>query len=121
MRLSLKKVRYEKQGPIAYVTIDNVEHEKALEEQVDHDLWTVWHDFRDDPKLYVAILTGAGSKSFCAGSDLRDYVKRIAQRSPEWPGTQRSDGRRHHGTKETAHSREHPIRSAPHNGPIYSL
>ena len=84
MRLSLKKIRYEKKGPIAYVTIDNVEHENVLEEQVDHDLWAVWHDFRDDPKLYVAILTGAGSKSFCAGSDLRDYVKRIAQRSPEW-------------------------------------
>jgi enoyl-CoA hydratase/carnithine racemase len=61
MRLSLKKVRYQKKGPIAYVTIDNAEHENVLEEQVDHDLWAVWHDFRDDPKLYVAILTGAGS------------------------------------------------------------
>jgi len=81
--LKLRKVRYEKKGHIAYVTIDNPEHENCLEETVDRDLWKVWHDFRDDPKLYVAILTGAGAKSFCAGSDLRSYVKAISERSPE--------------------------------------
>src|SRR5205823_2405846 len=63
--LKLRKVRYEKKGHIAYVTLDNPEHENCLEETVDRDLWKVWHDFRDDPKLYVAILTGAGAKSFC--------------------------------------------------------
>src|SRR5438034_3901812 len=81
--LRLRKVRYEKKGHIAFVTIDNAKHENCLEEQVDHDLWGVWRDFRDDPKLYVAILTGAGTKSFCAGSDLRYYVETISKRSPE--------------------------------------
>ena len=84
MALELRKVRYDKRGHIAFVTIDNAEHENCLEEEVDHDLWQVWHDFRADPQLYVAILTGAGRKSFCAGSDLRAYVERIARRSPEW-------------------------------------
>ena len=83
MALRLRKVRYEKKGHIAFVTIDNAKHENCLEEQVDHDLWGVWRDFRDDPKLYVAILTGAGTKSFCAGSDLRYYVETISKRSPE--------------------------------------
>lgn len=84
MALKLRKVRYAKKGHVAYVTIDNAEHENCLEETVDRDLWKVWHDFRDDPRLYVAILTGAGRKSFCAGSDLRYYVKTISGRSPEW-------------------------------------
>jgi enoyl-CoA hydratase/carnithine racemase len=84
MPLALTRVRYEKQGHIAHVTIDNAQQENCLTEEVDHDLWNVWHDFRDDPELYVAILTGAGRKSFCAGSDLRAYVERISQRSPEW-------------------------------------
>ncbi|MEK7714842.1 MAG: enoyl-CoA hydratase-related protein, partial [candidate division NC10 bacterium] len=84
MALKLRKVRYQKKGHIAYVTIDNPEHENCLEERVDRDLWKVWRDFRDDPKLYVAILTGAGQKSFCAGSDLRYYVETISKRSPEW-------------------------------------
>ena len=51
MALKLRKVRYEKKGHIAYVTLDNPEHENCLEETVDRDLWKVWHDFRDDPKL----------------------------------------------------------------------
>ncbi len=84
MALTLHKVSYEKKAHIAYVTIDNAEHENCLTEKVDHDLWKAWQDFRDDAKLYVAILTGAGQKSFCAGSDLRAYVERIAKRSPEW-------------------------------------
>ena len=67
----MRKVDYTKKGHLAYVTIRNAEHENCLEEEVDHDLWKVWHDFRDDPGLYVAILTGEGTKSFCAGSDLR--------------------------------------------------
>lgn len=78
------KVVYEKKGHIAYVTINNPEHENCLEESVDRALWDVWRDFRDDPELYVAILTGAGDKSFCAGSDLRRYVETISKRSPEW-------------------------------------
>ena len=77
----LKKVLYKKKGHIAYVTINNAERENCLTEQVDRDLWAVWRDFRDDPRLYVAILTGAGTKSWCAGSDLRDYVRRVAQMS----------------------------------------
>jgi hypothetical protein len=47
MALKLHKVRYEKKGHIAYVTIDNAAHENCLEEIVDQDLWKVWHDFRD--------------------------------------------------------------------------
>lgn len=84
MSRDLTKVTYEKKGHIAYVTIDNAAKENCLSEDVDHDLWKVWYDFRDDPDLYVAILRGAGEKSFCAGSDLAYYVENISRRSPEW-------------------------------------
>ena len=29
------------------------------------------HDFSDDPDVWVAILTGAGDRAFCAGADLK--------------------------------------------------
>ncbi|MFQ5896866.1 MAG: enoyl-CoA hydratase/isomerase family protein [Candidatus Methylomirabilia bacterium] len=83
MALKLKNVIHKKRGHTAYVTINNPERENCLTEQVDHDLWAVWRDFGDDPGMYVAILTGAGTNSFCAGSDLRDYVRRVARMSPE--------------------------------------
>lgn len=84
MALDLSKVIYQKTGHIAYVTIDNAAKENCLSEQVDHDLWKVWYDFRDDPELYVAILTGAGEKSFCSGSDLAAYVENVSKRTAEW-------------------------------------
>jgi len=31
-------------------------------------------DFRGDPRLRVAIITGAGEKSFCTGMDLKSTV-----------------------------------------------
>ena len=37
----------------------------------------IWREFREDDGLRVAILTGAGERAFCAGSDIKDnYVAR---------------------------------------------
>src|SRR5437870_10623372 len=101
MALKLRKVKYDKKGHIAYVTIDNAEHENCLEEVVDQDLWKVWHDFRDDQNLSVAILTGAGRKSFCAGSDLRwvrrDDLQAVAGVEPPARARGPESGRHHEG------------------------
>jgi enoyl-CoA hydratase len=35
-------------------------------------LMDAWLKFRDDDNLFVAIITGAGDKSFCAGADLKN-------------------------------------------------
>jgi crotonobetainyl-CoA hydratase len=37
-------------------------------------------DFRDDPKILVCIVTGAGKRSFCAGSDLK-YIAQHGNKS----------------------------------------
>ena len=31
-------------------------------------------DFRDDPDLWVGIVTGAGEKAFCGGADIKDML-----------------------------------------------
>ena len=67
MALKLRKVKYDKKGHIAYVTIDNAEHENCLEEVVDQDLWTVWHDFRDDQNLYALNTNGTKRWTFPTG------------------------------------------------------
>jgi crotonobetainyl-CoA hydratase len=42
----------------------------AIDSNLSREMGRVFADFRDDPDLSVAILTGAGDKFFCAGWDL---------------------------------------------------
>ena len=63
---------YVKDGPIARVTIDRPQALNALNQAAHAALASVWDDVRDDPTIRLAILTGAGSRAFCAGTDLKD-------------------------------------------------
>jgi enoyl-CoA hydratase/carnithine racemase len=62
---------YEKRGRIAYVTINRPEVRNALHPPASDELSRIWDDFRDDPDLWVAFVTGAGDRAFCAGADLK--------------------------------------------------
>src|SRR5216684_7780064 len=71
------KVLFEKKGPVAYVTINRPERLNACDFETYEMLAQVWTEFRDDPALRVGILTGAGERAFCAGSDVKtNYVER---------------------------------------------
>jgi enoyl-CoA hydratase/carnithine racemase len=72
------KVLYEKKGPIAYITLNRPKVKNAIDVEVHERLGEIWRDFRDDPDLRIAILTGSGD-AFCAGADLKTHV-------PEWDG-----------------------------------
>ncbi len=64
-------VKYEKKERIAYVTINRPERMNALHAPAHIELDEVFRDFRDDPDVWVAIITGAGDKAFSAGNDLK--------------------------------------------------
>jgi enoyl-CoA hydratase/carnithine racemase len=66
-----KYVLYEKKGRIAYITLNRPEVMNAVHPPAHAELWDIWTDFRDDPEVWVAILTGAGEKAFSAGKDLK--------------------------------------------------
>lgn len=71
------KVIFEKKGHVAYVTINRPERLNACDHETYGRLAEIWREFRDDPALRVAILTGAGERAFCAGSDIKsNYVER---------------------------------------------
>lgn len=61
---------YEKRGGIAYLTMNRPEKRNALSPELMVRLADAWTDFRDDPEVRVAILTGAGDVAFSAGADL---------------------------------------------------
>ncbi len=64
--------RVEKDGPLARVTIDRPQVLNALSRAAHAALSSIWDEIRDDADIRVAILTGAGTRAFCAGTDLKD-------------------------------------------------
>ena len=67
-------VEYQKEGRIAYITINRPEAMNSLNEKVFQCLQEAMIDFRDNDDLWVAILSGAGDRSFCAGVDIKWFA-----------------------------------------------
>jgi enoyl-CoA hydratase/carnithine racemase len=63
--------RYEKRGHVAYITMNRPEVLNAQDAALNREMNEIVDDFVNDPELYVAILTGAGDRGFCAGADLK--------------------------------------------------
>jgi enoyl-CoA hydratase/carnithine racemase len=64
-------VRYEKRDHVAYVTLNRPERMNAIAPPTIAELDRIWSDYMADDDLWVAILTGAGERAFCAGADLK--------------------------------------------------
>ena len=65
---------YEKRDRIAIVTINRPEAMNAFTAEMLRGMDAAFADFNADPDLWVAILTAAGEKSFCAGMDLKEAI-----------------------------------------------
>jgi len=58
-------------GHVLTVTLDRPELLNALHPPAHVELDRIWSEFEADPELWVAIVTGAGDRAFCAGNDLK--------------------------------------------------
>lgn len=65
------KLIYEVKDKIAYITINRPEVMNAMDPEVYSLLSEAWIDVRDNPDIWVAVITGAGERSFTAGMDLK--------------------------------------------------
>lgn len=72
--MTYKYITYEKKARTAFVTINRPQVMNAVNYEANSELYDVWTDFNEDPEMWVAILTGAGDKAFCAGSDIKAMV-----------------------------------------------
>ncbi|MQW87422.1 carnitinyl-CoA dehydratase [Sinorhizobium saheli] len=63
-------IRTHREGGILEVTIDRPKA-NAIDLKTSRLMGEIFRDFRDDPELRVAIVTGAGEKFFCPGWDLK--------------------------------------------------
>lgn len=67
-------VIYDKQDGVAYVTLNRPQKLNAFNTRMRDDLYEVLGALKADPEVRVAILRGAGEKSFCAGADLSEFL-----------------------------------------------
>jgi enoyl-CoA hydratase len=75
--LGIVKVRLEDRdaGQVAHVTVDNAEQRNRLGKSGKDDLIAAFRKLAGNENLRVAVLTGAGEKSFIAGSDISEMQK----------------------------------------------
>jgi enoyl-CoA hydratase len=70
--MKLDTVLVQLDNHIATIYFNRPENLNALNTQMARDLFTVFEDLASDVKVWGAILTGKGDKSFCAGADLKE-------------------------------------------------
>ena len=87
--MGYEHIIYEKRDHVAYVTINRPESMNALNTRCHIELREIFEDYRDDPECWVAILTGAGDRAFCAGADLKEVADGNASRTLPWGGITR--------------------------------
>lgn len=71
-------VTYEKRGQVAVITLNRPTVLNALNIQMHTELAGVWDDFEADEQILVGVLTGAGSKAFSVGQDLKELAQRTS-------------------------------------------
>lgn len=78
-------IDYKQEGKIALFTINRPEALNAINVQAARELHEALLNFRDDAKLWVGIITGAGEKAFCAGADIKDMLPFLKENLPQRP------------------------------------
>jgi enoyl-CoA hydratase/carnithine racemase len=68
---------------VAVVTINRPQALNALDVPAKERLGEIWQEIADDGEVRVAILTGAGDKAFCAGSDIKEINRTGSMASTE--------------------------------------
>ena len=74
-------IDYKKEGRIAIFTINRPQAMNAINMEVLRELYEAILDFRDDPQLWVGIITGAGERAFCSGADIKDTLPFMREHS----------------------------------------
>jgi len=76
--VSYEYILVENQDHITTITLNRPDSLNSINFEMNAELYDAWGTFRDDNDQWVAILTGAGDRSFSAGADL----KAVAARDP---------------------------------------
>jgi enoyl-CoA hydratase len=65
---------YEKNGNVAYITLNRPQALNAFSVQMRDDLYEILSAIKADDEIRACIFKGAGDKAFCAGADLKEFL-----------------------------------------------
>jgi enoyl-CoA hydratase/carnithine racemase len=74
--MAYEYILYEKKDRVAYVTLNRPDVMNALHPPANRELCQAFDEFDQDPECWIAVITGAGERAFCAGNDLK-YQARV--------------------------------------------
>ena len=80
----MSKLLYEVRDRVARITINRPEAMNAMDADVYAELSKAWIDVRDNPDVWVTIITGAGEKAFTAGADLKSLIPQKHGKADFW-------------------------------------
>ncbi|MEI6383147.1 MAG: enoyl-CoA hydratase-related protein [Betaproteobacteria bacterium] len=69
---------------IALITINRPERLNAMDNEHYQALSKAWTQVRDDNNIRVAIVTGAGEKSFTTGADIKSFLTKSSPMNETW-------------------------------------
>ncbi|MBI4307785.1 MAG: enoyl-CoA hydratase/isomerase family protein [Chloroflexi bacterium] len=75
---------YDKKERVAVITLNRPDALNSLDPDTLAELHKALVDFRDNENLWVAIITGAGQRAFCAGADLTKTIPRMLDAQQPW-------------------------------------
>ena len=109
---SSENILLELDGATAIITLNRPEKLNAVTEEMSIALVEIAEWANDDDRVRVVILTGAGERAFCAGSDIRNRQHRHrrwfclenqhCEPRDRQPAHQRAEGGHHLGREDAA-------------------
>ena len=77
-------IDFELEGGVALITINRPERLNAMDADAYQALADAWARVRDDPEVRVAVITGAGDRSFSTGADIKSFIGTATDLSEFW-------------------------------------
>ena len=78
-------IKYEQDGNIVTITINRPERMNSIHPPTTAELADAWNTFASDDSAWIGILTGAGTRAFSAGNDLKYTAEMSRVPSSERP------------------------------------
>ncbi|MEV4557889.1 enoyl-CoA-hydratase DpgD [Kitasatospora sp. NPDC049285] len=78
----MDKVRYRREGHVAWVTLNRPEVLNAMDTGMHQELAAVWDEAEADDAVWLVVVTGAGDRAFSVGQDLKERARLTADGAP---------------------------------------